>query len=113
MANTTKTGFNLPHPMRAVSTLMWARKQNIIREQPDATILANLRRYEELGIVEEMATLRGGGGNGGYAHYWRLTPEGKLACGRSGGREARNPERPLNLLTEPGRREASGLPHVC
>jgi hypothetical protein len=75
MAN-TKTGFNLPHPMRAVSTLMWARKQNI-REQPDVTILANLRRYEELGIVEEMATLRGGGGNGGYAHYWRLTPEGK------------------------------------
>jgi hypothetical protein len=76
----TKTGFNLPDPMLASFTL------NLVREEPRTTEVParhvpNLDRFEELGIVMQVASLRGG--QGGYVVRWRLTTEGKQLLKRS------------------------------
>jgi len=74
MAN-TKTDFNLPHPTLAWASLQWARKSALTSEVTFSADSANLRRYEELGVVERVMTRRGG--KGGWVFFWRLTPQGK------------------------------------
>jgi hypothetical protein len=74
MAN-TKTDFNLPHPKLAFASLQHARKNVMTNEVTFSSDTANLERYEELGIVERRATMRGG--RGGWRTFWTLTDEGK------------------------------------